>query len=70
MKFWNWFKKVTTPRTGYVKRASCGHYVLANARVTTYLEVHQTINHTGDGASFGKKEVTVTLCDKCAKEIK
>lgn len=69
MSFWKW-KKKQTPITGYVKRVSCGHYVPANARVVTYLEIHQTINHTESGATLGRTEIPIELCDRCAKYVK
>lgn len=71
MNWLKWFKKSTTvPKTGYVERAGCGHYVFAGSRTTTYLTIHQTINHTEDGATIGKREIPITFCSKCAKDIK
>lgn len=52
-----------------LKRANCGHYVLANTK-PNFVEVTKNIVHRGDGAIEEKGERYIILCNDCTGKIK
>ena len=51
-----------------VKKADCGHYVVANKEAAYFEKVSVTV-HTGDGARKEDQVYPVVLCNYCAKQI-
>ena len=66
---WMTLTKVTMANLALLKRADCGHYVLANTK-PNFCEVSARIVHNGNGATVEKGENYIVLCDECAGKIK